>query len=159
MTNYQLEEKPAFAVLGFGTELKSDYTDFAGIAAEKDAFWQAITADGRLDQLKKIASDDDLFIVNEAIDNKMMHYAAVRTNETLPDADRLIEFPAGEYVVVPGTASSEKELADAVTGAAFGEVLGSLTDVAYVGGPNAAVITDETDGVVTGEMLIPVVRN
>ena len=31
MSNYQLEEKEAFTVLGVGVELKSNYDDFAGI--------------------------------------------------------------------------------------------------------------------------------
>ena len=35
MANYTLEEKDSFTVLGFGTELKSDYTDFAGIKQGK----------------------------------------------------------------------------------------------------------------------------
>ena len=39
MTNYSLETKENFTVLGIGTELKSDYTDYAGINNEKTAFW------------------------------------------------------------------------------------------------------------------------
>ena len=39
MTNYTLEEKESFfTVTGFGTELKSDYTDFAGINKENQTF-------------------------------------------------------------------------------------------------------------------------
>ena len=40
MANYTLEEKDSFTVLGIGTELKSDYTDFAGINKEKADFWK-----------------------------------------------------------------------------------------------------------------------
>ena len=38
MENYTLEEKDGFIVLGIGTELKSDYTDYAGINKEKRNF-------------------------------------------------------------------------------------------------------------------------
>ena len=38
MTNYTLEEKDSFIVLGIGTELQSDYTDYAGINKEKADF-------------------------------------------------------------------------------------------------------------------------
>ena len=41
MADYTLEEKDSFTVLGFGTELKSDYTDFAGLNKEKSDFWQS----------------------------------------------------------------------------------------------------------------------
>ena len=34
MADYNLEEKESFTGLGFGTELKSDYTDFAGLNKE-----------------------------------------------------------------------------------------------------------------------------
>ena len=55
MANYTLEEKDSFTVLSFGTELKSDYTDYAGINKEKADFWQAVNQDGTLDKLKTVA--------------------------------------------------------------------------------------------------------
>lgn len=82
MADYTLEEKEGFTVLGIGTELKSHYTDYAGIQKEKADFWQAIEQDGRLDKLKAIASNDYIFTVNEAVNNKMMHYAGVMTEES-----------------------------------------------------------------------------
>ncbi|MDQ0157811.1 effector binding domain-containing protein [Robertmurraya andreesenii] len=83
MANYTLEEKDSFTVLGLGTELKSDYTDYAGITKEKSDFWQAVKQDGRLDTLKSLATNDYIFAVNEAVNNKMMHYAGVMTEATL----------------------------------------------------------------------------
>ena len=38
MKNYSIEEKDSFIVLGIGTEIKSEYTDFAGINKEKEDF-------------------------------------------------------------------------------------------------------------------------
>ena len=35
MKNYTIEEKDSFIVLGIGTEIKSEYTDFAGINKRK----------------------------------------------------------------------------------------------------------------------------
>ena len=102
MTNYTLEEKESFTVLGIGTELKSDYTDYAGINKEKADFWSAVKQDGRLDMLKAVATNDYIFVVNEAVNNKMMHYAGVMTEASLPEASRVIQFPKGEYLVVKG---------------------------------------------------------
>lgn len=73
MADYILEQKDSFHVLGIGTELKSHYTDYAGITKEKADFWQAVTQEGKLDTLKAIASNDYIFIVNEAVNNKLMH--------------------------------------------------------------------------------------
>lgn len=159
MTNYSIETKENFTVLGVGTELKSDYTDYAGINNEKTTFWNDMVNKGIIDKLKSIATNDYLFIVNEAVNNKMMHYVGVMTNETLPEATRQIEFPSSEYLVVEGEAQSEKELSDLLTGRAFGEVLPSNSDISYVGGPNTAVIKENNEDLVYGEMWIPIVKN
>ncbi len=157
MADYILEEKDSFTVLGFGTELKSDYTDFAGLNKEKADFWEAFSKDGRLDGLKSIASNDYLFAVNEAVNNKMMHYAGVMTEEAAPEEARVIQFPKGEYLVVKGEGKTLDELNNKLSGIAFGQVLPEAT-FAYVGGPNATVEMGKRNGLVFGEMWIPVVR-
>ncbi|MBB3128199.1 putative transcriptional regulator YdeE [Paenibacillus rhizosphaerae] len=158
MTQFTLEEKDSFIVLGIGTELKSDYTDFAGINKEKADFWSAVEEDGRLDTLKSIAANDYIFAVNEAVNNKMMYYAGVMTDASLPEATRMIQFPQGEYLVVKGEAATSDELSNQLAGVAFGQVLPAAKDFAYVGGPNASVEMGQRDGVVFGEMWIPVVK-
>ena len=158
MANYILEEKDRFTVLGIGTELKSDYTDFAGINKEKSDFWQAVRQDGRLDTLKTKAANDYIFAVNEAVNYKMMHYAGVMTDATLPEASRVIQFPKGEYLVVNGAAQTADALSNMLTGIAFGQVLPEAKNFAYVGGPNATVEMGQRNGLVFGEMWIPVVR-
>ncbi|WP_339323313.1 GyrI-like domain-containing protein [Paenibacillus sp. FSL W8-0194] len=158
MANYTIEEKDSFTVLGIGTELKSHYTDFAGINKEKADFWSAVEQDGRLDTLKAIAANNYIFAVNEAVNNKMMYYAGVMTEASLPEASRIIQFPKGEYLVVKGEAKTSEELSNTLAGIAFGQVLPEAKDFAYVGGPNATVEMGQRNGNVVGEMWIPVVR-
>ncbi|OIK13813.1 transcriptional regulator [Bacillus sp. MUM 116] len=158
MADYTLEEKDSFTVLGIGTELKSNYTDFAGITKEKADFWHAVKQDGRLDTLKAIATNDYIFAVNEAVNNKMMHYAGVMTDASISEESRLIQFPKGEYLVVKGEGNTADELSNMLTGIAFGQALAEAKNVAYVGGPNATVEMGQRNGLVFGEMWIPVVR-
>ncbi|KXZ23333.1 transcriptional regulator [Bacillus nakamurai] len=160
MENYTLEEKDGFTVLGIGTELKSDYTDSAGINKEKADFWEAVQQDGRLDTLKAIAANDYIFAVNEAVNNKMMHYAGVMTEAeaSVPGESRVIQFPKGEYLVVKGEGKTADELSNKLTGIAFGQVLPEAKNFAYVGGPNATVEMGQRNGLVFGEMWIPVVK-
>lgn len=163
MANYTLEEKDSFTVVGIGTELKSHYTDFAGLNKEKSDFWQAVTQDGTLDTLKALATNDYVFVVNEAVNNKMMHYAGVMTEASAPAVgesreSRVVQFPKGEYLVVKGEGNTVEELSNVVTGIAFGQALPEANNVAYVGGPNAAVVMGQRDGLFYGEMWIPVVR-
>jgi len=158
MADYTLVEKDGFTVLGFGTELTSHYTDYAGINKEKLDFWQAFSQDGRLDHLKTIATNDYIFAVNEAVNNKMMHYAGVMTEAATPEEARLIQFPKGDYLVVKGEGASSEELNNSLSGIAFGQVLPEAKNFAYVGGPNATVEMGQRNGLVYGEIWIPVVR-
>ncbi|MBU7594167.1 GyrI-like domain-containing protein [Metabacillus halosaccharovorans] len=158
MINYTLEEKESFTVLGIGIELESDYTDYAGINKEKADFWHEVKQDGRLDTLKSIAKNHYIFAVNEAVNNKMMHYAGVMTEQSLPKASRVIQFPKGEYLIVQGEGKTADELCNTLTGIAFGQVLPEAKDFAYVGGPNATVEMGQRNGLAFGEMWIPVVR-
>jgi predicted transcriptional regulator YdeE len=158
MADYTLEEKDSFTVVGFGTELKSHYTDFAGINKEKSDFWQTVSQDGRLNTLKDIATNDYVFAVNEAVNNKMMHYAGVMSEASVPEEARVIQFPKGKYLVVKGEGKTADELNNKLAGLAFGQALREVQNFAYVGGPNAAVEMGQRNGLVYGEMWIPVVR-
>lgn len=158
MVEYTLEEKESFTVLGFGIELLSHYTDFAGLNKEKSDFWQAVSQDGRLDKLKAIATNDYIFAVNEAVNNKMMHYAGVLADTSALEVDRVIQFPKGEYLVVHGEGKTSEELTNKLSGVAFGQVLPEVKNFAYVGGPNTTVEMGQRNGLVFGEMWIPVVR-
>lgn len=158
MAEYSVVEKDSFTVVGLGTELKSHYTDYAGINKEKSDFWQAVSEDGRLELLKGIAANDYIFAVNEAVNGKMMHYAGVMTQAAAPEEARIIQFPKGEYLVVTGEEKTAEELNNKLAGVAFGQVLPEANHFAYVGGPNTTVETGQRNGLVVGEMWIPVVR-
>ena len=158
MADYTLEEKDSFTVIGIGTELKSHYTDFAGLNKEKSDFWQTVRQNGTLDTLKATATNDYVFVVNEAVNNKLMHYAGVMTEASAPEDARVIQFPKGEYLVVKGEEKSAEELNIKLTGIAFGQVLPDAKDFAYVGGPNTMVEMGQRNGLVFGEFWIPIVR-
>jgi predicted transcriptional regulator YdeE len=158
MADYTIEQKDAFIVVGIGTELKSHYTDFVGLNKEKSDFWHAVSQDGTLDTLKSMATNDYVFAVNEAVNNKMMHYAGVMTEAPAPEAARVIQFPKGDYLVVKGEGKTADELSNTLASIAFGQALPKATDFAYVGAPNTTVEMGQRNGVVFGEMWIPVVR-
>lgn len=80
----------------------------------------------------------------------MMYYAGVMTDESLPDATRLIQFPKGDYLVVKGEAESAEALSNMLTGIAFGQVLPEAMEFAYVGGPNTSVEMAHKNGLVYG---------
>lgn len=155
MSNYEISAKPAFTVLGLGTILTGDYRQ---IPAQKQTFWQQVTTDGRYQALQQQAQNALQFAVNEAVDGVMHFYAGVQTaaDVTTDSADeRAIQFPASDYLVVTDSADTALDLFNQLEGAAFGQILPSLTDQAYVGGPNTSVITATTATEVKGELWVP----
>ncbi|MNP62605.1 hypothetical protein D3C76_1579020 [compost metagenome] len=87
-----------------------------------------------------------------------MHYAGVITDQVAPDEARIIQFPAGDYVVVKGEAETADELNNTLSGIAFGQALPEAVEYAYVGGPNTTVEMGRKNGQIYGEMWIPVVK-
>lgn len=158
MASYTIETKESFTILGYGVELKSDYTDFVGLNNEKLSYLTKIKNNGTMDKLKEVALNNELFIVNEAINNKKMYYVGVLAKDFLLDNAHLIQFPKGEYLVVKGSGSTTEELSTNLTGITFGEILGELKEYAYVGGPNASVEMKEEDGLLKGEMWVPLAK-
>ena len=161
MTDFQLENKDAFTVIGFGTTVQygEGNDKFAHIARQKSKLWQDVAQNGQLKQLEKLASDDRMLAVNEAVNQEMWYYAGVISAAKAPATARAINFPASQYLVVAGHAATPGELFGQLEGKVFGQILPNAKDFAYVGGPNAGVRNSvDADGV-TGEMWVPVVNN
>lgn len=156
MTEYFISHYDAFSVTAYGKALSKDKNPFE-LVGEKAQLFTDLHADGRWDKLKSVAKNDWEFSVNEAVDGEFMFYAGVFTDEEVEDATRVINFPAGEYLVIKAT-GTDSEVWPALDKAAFAEILPQATDFAYVGGPNANVQMAVNDGVITAQKWIPIVR-
>jgi len=155
MANYTIETKPAFTVLGLDKVLTGGFSE---MGQQKQDFWKKINADHALDQLTGI--NDYPFAVNEAINGEFHYYAGrqVAADTQAATGQRLIEFPAGKYLVITGTAADQMGLYNSLEGPVFGEILPQLDDYAYVGGPNTSYVTGTDANGVHGEMLVPLVE-
>lgn len=154
MANYQIETKPAFTVLGLETTLTGDYFK---MGQQKESFWNQVNAAKSLTPLAGL--NDFEFAVNEAINGVLHYYAGRQVDPTTvaTTGQRLIQFPAGKYLVITAQADNQMGLYNALEGLAFGQILPTLNDYAYVGGPNTAVKMTATKTGVSGEMWIPLV--
>nr|WP_233487849.1 GyrI-like domain-containing protein [Aerococcus sp. 1KP-2016] len=75
--------------------------------------------------------DGHLFVVNEAVDNKMMHSVGVQSDHEIDGTVQITRFPAGKYFIIEDKADDRQTLNDLLTYAAFGQVLNEITDYAY----------------------------
>lgn len=157
MAEYKIEQKKSFTLTAYGFTIRSDFKDMSALQQEKAEFWNTLRADGRFAKLKAAAKNDREWSVNEVYQGKPWNYFAVEAGKSVDDATRIIEFPEGTYIVVPG-AGEKEALFDQLTYLAFGEVLPQITDYAYIGGPNATYRVDNGDGTYYGEFWVPVVK-
>jgi len=59
----------------------------------------------------------------------------------------VLDFLAGDYLVVPGTGADKDSLADEITGKVFGGLLQEITDYKYVGPGNSTFVKAAENGI------------
>ncbi|MBO9600277.1 MAG: hypothetical protein J7559_20970 [Cohnella sp.] len=154
MNNYSIRTIPAnYKMTAFGISLE-DYNDWAGNArktAEKKA---EITDNGKLAELLALA-DGQEHQINYNVDGKAWRgFGAM--GEFDVEGAVVLDFLAGDYLVVPGTGSDKDRLADEITGKVFGGLLQQITDYKYVGPGNSTFVKAAENGDCYGEMWLRV---
>jgi hypothetical protein len=66
----------------------------------------------------------------------------------------VLDFLAGEYIVVPGTGADKERLADEITGKVFGGLIQEITEYKYVGPGNSTFVKANETGEFYGEMWL-----
>jgi hypothetical protein len=142
-----------YKMTAFGVSLE-DYNDWAGNAAKTAAKKAEITENGKLAELLAIA-DGQEYQINYAIDHKAWRGFGVMGEFDMEGAV-VLDFLAGDYLVVPGTGTNKDRLADEITGKVFSGMLQEITDYKYVGPGNSTFIKAAENGEFYGEMWLRV---
>lgn len=154
MSNYSIQTiSENYKMTAFGVSLE-DYNDWAGNAAKTEAKKAEITENGKLAKLLALA-DGQAYQINYAIDGKAWRGFGVRGAYDVEDAV-VLDFLAGDYLVVSDTGSDKDRLADEITGKVFGGLLQEITDYKYVGPGNSTFVKAIEDGKFYGEMWLRV---
>lgn len=142
-----------YKMTAFGVSLE-DYNDWAGNAAKTAAKKAEITENGKLAELLSKA-DGQEYQINYIIDHKAWRGFGVMGEFDVEGAV-VIDFLAGDYLVVPGTGTNKDYLADEITGKVFGGMLQEITDYKYVGPGNSTFVQSAENGEFYGEMWLRV---
>ncbi|MBM7566152.1 hypothetical protein [Paenibacillus sacheonensis] len=154
MTNYSIQSiAKNYKMTGFGVTLE-DYNDWAGNAAKTAAKKAEITENNKLAELLALA-DGQEYQINYVVGGKAWRGFGVMGEFDLEGAD-VLDFLAGDYLVVPGTSADKERLADEITGSVFGGLLQEITDYKYVGPGNATYVKAAENGAFYGEMWLRV---
>lgn len=154
MSNYSFKTiSENYKMTAFGVSFE-DYNDWAGNAAKTAAKKAEITKNGKLAELLALA-DGQEYQINYVIDGKPWRGFGVM-GEFDVDGAVVLNFLAGDYLVVPGTGVDKDRLADEITGKVFGGMLQEITDYKYVGPGNSTSVKAVENGEVYGEMWLRV---
>ncbi|MBP3966517.1 hypothetical protein [Paenibacillus lignilyticus] len=152
MTNYSIRTiSENYKMTAFGVTLE-DYNDWAGNAAKTAAKKAEITENGKLAALLALA-DGQEYQINYAIDRKAWRGFGVMGEFDVEGAV-VLDFLAGDYLVVPGTGADRDHLADEITGSVFGGMLQEITAYKYVGPGNSTFVKADENGEFYGEMWL-----
>ncbi|WP_088043323.1 hypothetical protein [Bacillus sp. EAC] len=152
MSKYSIKTNSEnYKMTAFGVSLE-DYNDWAGNAAKTAAKKAEITENGKLAELLAIA-DGQEYQINYVIDHKAWRGFGVMGEFDVEGAV-VLDFLAGDYLVVPGTGTNKDRLADEITGKVFSGMLQEITDYKYVGPGNSTFVKATENGEYYGEMWL-----
>jgi hypothetical protein len=152
MSNYSIQTiSENYKMTAFGVSLE-DYNDWAGNAAKTAAKKAEITDNGKLAELLALA-DGQEYQINYVLNGKGWRGFGVMGEYDVEGAV-VLDFLAGDYIVVPGTGTDKDRLADEITGKVFGGLLQEITDYKYVGPGNSTFVKTAEDGTFYGEMWL-----
>ncbi|MDR6552169.1 hypothetical protein [Paenibacillus qinlingensis] len=152
MTNYAIKTiSENYKMTGFGVTF-DDFNDWAGNAAKTAAKKAEITENGKLAELLAL-TDGQEYQINYVVDGKAWRGFGVM-GEFEVEGAVVLDFLAGEYIVVPGTGADKDRLADEITGKVFGGLLQEIKEYKYVGPGNATFVKANETGEFYGEMSL-----
>ncbi|GMK44262.1 hypothetical protein PghCCS26_13890 [Paenibacillus glycanilyticus] len=152
MSNYSIKTiSENYKMTAFGVSFE-DFNDWAGNAAKTAAKKAEITENGKLAELLALA-DGQEYQINYVLDGKAWRGFGVMGDFKVEDAI-VLDFLAGDYLVVPGTGSNKDSLADEITGKVFSGLLQEVTDYKYVGPGNSTFVKAAENGEFYGEMWL-----
>lgn len=141
-----------YKMTAFGVSLE-DYNDWAGNAAKTASKKAEITENGKLAELLALANGQE-YQINYVLDGKAWRGFGVMGEFDVEGAV-VLDFFAGDYLVVPGTGADKDRLVDEITSKVFGGLLQEITDYKYIGPGNSTLVkAAENNGEFYGEMWL-----
>jgi hypothetical protein len=152
MSNYSIKTiSENYKMTAFGVSFEN-FNDWAGNAAKSAAKKAEITENGKLAELLALANGQE-YQINYVIDGKAWRGFGVMGEFDVEGAV-VLDFLAGDYIVVSGTGAEKKRLADEITSKVFGGMMQEITDYKYVGPGNSTFVKAAENGEFYGEMWL-----
>ncbi|EKQ55466.1 MULTISPECIES: GyrI-like domain-containing protein [unclassified Clostridium] len=159
MSNFKIEEKETFRLVGFKTKLKgSEKNDSKQFSEQKTEFFKDIVQSGKMSLLRTISESNYGYAAVTTDGNNTFYYAGVKSSQPVVDESEEVLFPEGKYLVIEGTGGLSRLAFDKLEDQAFKEILTEKYNYEYNGNPIAEILLNGNPADCEVEVWIPVIQ-
>jgi len=157
MSDFRVERKEAFRIVGFKTKLDGSANIHSeSFSGQKTEFFKGVLQSGKMALLQPI-SESKLGYAAVANDGSgTFYYAGVKTSQPAVEGAEEVRFPEGEYLVLSGQGGLSRLAFDKLENLAFHEVLTEDNEYEYSGHPIAEILLNGNPADAEVEVWVPV---
>ncbi len=157
MNHFKIEEKEAFRLVGFKTQLEGSKEIHSQLFSnQKTEFFKSILQSGKMALLKTISECSYGYGAITTDRSSSFYYAGVKTTQPVIDATEEVLFPKGNYLVLSLKGGLSRLAFDKLEDQAFNEFLTIECSYEYSGSPIAEILLNGNPADAEVEVWIPV---
>lgn len=157
MSNFNIEQKDAFRLVGFKTKLDgSNKIHSEQYTNQKTEFFKSMLHNGNMSLLRPLAESNYGYAAVTTDGNDTFYYAGVKTSRPVIDGAEEILFREGKYLVLTGKGGLSRLAFDKLEAQAFNEILTNDSDYEYSKNPIAEILLNGNPADCEVEVWIPV---
>lgn len=157
MSNFRVERKEAFRIVGFKTKLEeSENIHSNQFSNQKTEFFKGIIQSGKMALLQPISESKFGYgaVTNDG--NGTFYFAGVKTSQSAVEGAEEVLFPESEYLVLSGKGGLSRLAFDKLEDRAFHEILTEENHYEYSGYPIAEILLNGNPADAEVEVWVPV---
>lgn len=157
MSNFKIERKDVFRLVGFKTKLEgSQKIHSEQFSNQKTEFFKGMLQNGNIALLRPLAESNYGYAALTTDENSTFYYAGVKTSQLAISEAEEVLFPEGDYLVLEGKGGLSRLAFDKLEAQAFNEILTRDYDYEYSRNPIAEILLNGNPADCEVEVWIPV---
>ncbi len=157
MSNFNIEQKDTFRLVGFKTKLDgSNKIHSEQYTKQKTEFFKSMLQNGNMTLLRPLSESNYGYAAVTTDGNDTFYYAGVKTSQPVIDGTEEILFREGKYLVLKEKGGLSRLAFDKLEAQAFNEILANDFNYEYSGNPIAEILLNGNPTDCEVEVWIPV---
>jgi len=157
MSNFRVERKEAFRIVGFKIRLEgSKNIHSARFSNQKTEFFKGVIQSGKMALLQPLSESRYGYGAVTSDGSGTYYFAGVKTSQPVVEGTEEVLFPESEYLVLSGQGGLSRLAFDKLEDQAFREILTEENDYEYSGHPVAEILLNGNPADAEVEVWVPV---